>query len=103
LGALVGNGSVAQATKISKKEAANSDLIKSLNASNISWNTPGRTSSQSMPIDNGDIGLNVWVEPGDDLAFFIGKTDSWAATIILIHFAEISFYVLNLNFRPPNL
>ncbi len=30
-----------------------------------------------MPIGNGDIGLNVWVEPSGDLVFLIGKTDAW--------------------------
>jgi alpha-L-fucosidase 2 len=51
-----------------------------LDSNNVRWTVPGPTSSQSMPIGNGDIGLNVWVEPGGDLAFFIGKTDSWAAS-----------------------
>ena len=30
-----------------------------------------------MPIGNGDIGLNVWVEANGDLAFYISKTDAW--------------------------
>jgi hypothetical protein len=30
-----------------------------------------------MPIGNGDIGLNVWTEPGGDVVFYIGKTDAW--------------------------
>ena len=30
-----------------------------------------------MPVGNGDIGLNAWVEEGGDLVFYIGKTDSW--------------------------
>ncbi|GGA93682.1 hypothetical protein GCM10011511_16210 [Puia dinghuensis] len=32
-----------------------------------------------MPLGNGDIGLNVWVEPGGDLLFYIAKTDAWGA------------------------
>jgi alpha-L-fucosidase 2 len=43
----------------------------------ISWNTPGPGSAASMPIGNGDIGLNVWVDPGGDLLFYISKTDAW--------------------------
>jgi len=50
-----------------------------LDAYNVTWDTPGPTSMQSMPIGNGDIGLNVWVEPNGDLCFFIGKTDAWGA------------------------
>ena len=49
-----------------------------LDACNVSWDTPGPTSAESMPIGNGDIGLNVWVEPNGDLDFYIGKTDSWS-------------------------
>ncbi len=30
-----------------------------------------------MPLGNGDIGLNVWVEPSGDLLFYISKTDAW--------------------------
>ena len=31
-----------------------------------------------MPLGNGDIGLNVWVEEGGDLRFYIGKSDAWS-------------------------
>ncbi|MFY0256025.1 DUF5703 domain-containing protein [Chitinophaga sp. 30R24] len=48
-----------------------------LNAYNVSWDTPGPSSLQSMPLGNGDISLNVWAEPTGDLAFYIGKTDAW--------------------------
>ncbi|MDB4927124.1 DUF5703 domain-containing protein [Mucilaginibacter sp.] len=60
-----------------KKTAFNISPL--LDAYNVSWDSPGPTSSQSMPIGNGDIGLNVWVEPNGDLCFFIGKTDAWGA------------------------
>jgi alpha-L-fucosidase 2 len=53
------------------------DIATLLDACNVTWNTPGPTSAQSMPIGNGDIGLNVWVERNGDLAFYISKTDAW--------------------------
>ena len=31
-----------------------------------------------MPIGNGDIGLNVWVESSGAVDFYIGKTDAWS-------------------------
>jgi alpha-L-fucosidase 2 len=52
-----------------------------LDANNVSWDTPGPTSQEAMPIGNGDIGLNVWVEKNGDLVFYIGKTDSWGADV----------------------
>ena len=30
-----------------------------------------------MPLGNGDIGLNVWLEEGGDLFFYLSKTDAW--------------------------
>jgi hypothetical protein len=46
-------------------------------AYNIVWNTPSKDALGSMPLGNGDIGLNVWVEASGDIIFYIGKTDSW--------------------------
>ncbi|HUB62694.1 MAG TPA: DUF5703 domain-containing protein [Puia sp.] len=48
-----------------------------LDAFNVTWDTPGPGSAASMPLGNGDIGLNVWVDPGGDLLFYISKTDAW--------------------------
>jgi len=62
-----------------KKKEFNIDPF--LKAYDVSWDTPGPTSMQSMPTGNGDIGLNVWVEPNGDLCFLIGKTDAWGAAL----------------------
>lgn len=51
----------------------------SIDACNVTWTTPGPTSAESMPVGNGDIGLNVWVESNGDLNFYIGKTDAWGS------------------------
>ena len=48
-----------------------------LDGYDVSWNEPGPGSAASMPLGNGDIGLNVWVDPGGDLLFYISKTDAW--------------------------
>ena len=45
---------------------------------NVVWDSPSKNSYGSMPIGNGDIGLNVWVEPDRGLLFYIGKTDAWS-------------------------
>lgn len=57
------------------------DITNLLDSCNVTWNEPGPTSSQSMPLGNGDIGLNVWVEPNGDLLFYIGKTDAWNESV----------------------
>ncbi|MCY2930629.1 MAG: DUF5703 domain-containing protein [Planctomycetota bacterium] len=43
----------------------------------VVWDSPSENSLGSMPLGNGDISVNAWVEPGGDLVFLIGKTDSW--------------------------
>lgn len=57
----------------------NPDLSTLLAKNDVSWNTPGPSSQQSMPLGNGDIGLNAWVEPNGDVCFYISKTDAWGA------------------------
>ena len=48
-----------------------------LDACNVVWDSPSGNSSGSMPIGNGDIGMNVWVEENGDLLLLISKTDAW--------------------------
>ncbi len=50
---------------------------KKLTEYNVIWDSPSKDYHGSMPIGNGDIGLNVWVEQNGDICFYIGKTDSW--------------------------
>ena len=44
---------------------------------NLVWDTPGTDSFGSMPLGNGDIGVNVWVEKSGDLLFYISKVDAF--------------------------
>jgi hypothetical protein len=50
-----------------------------LDACNITWTTPSDSSFGSMPLGNGDVGANVWVEPGGDLLFYISKVNAYDA------------------------
>ncbi|NLF57098.1 MAG: hypothetical protein GX580_05630 [Candidatus Hydrogenedens sp.] len=50
-----------------------------LDQNNVVWDTPGGDSSGSMPMGNGDIGLNAWVEENGDLLLLLSKTDAWDA------------------------
>ena len=45
---------------------------------NVVWTTPSADSSGSMPLGNGDIGINLWVEPSGDVVFYVSKTDAWS-------------------------
>jgi alpha-L-fucosidase 2 len=44
---------------------------------NVEWDSPSKDSSGSMPIGNGDLGANVWVEENGDVVLLLGKTDAW--------------------------
>ena len=43
----------------------------------VVWDSPSDSPRGSMPLGNGDIGLNVWVEPTGDLVILMGKSDSF--------------------------
>ena len=41
------------------------------------WSSPSVGSAGSMPIGNGDIGLNVWAQADGTIRTYIAKTDAW--------------------------
>ncbi len=58
---------------------------------NVVWDTPSTDSFGSMPLGNGDVGLNVWVEPNGDLLFYISKVDAFDAGHLLPKLGRIRF------------
>jgi len=66
------------------------DVLKQLNKYNITWNTLSTTGSmESMPLGNGDITANVWVERGGDLILYIGKSDTWSEATRLLKVGRV--------------
>ena len=53
-------------------------LKQPIDAYNINWTDFSNDSQESLPIGNGDIGLNVWTEKNGDILFYIGKSDAWS-------------------------
>lgn len=51
--------------------------MNELNNYNVVWNSPSEDFNGSMPIGNGDLAANVWVEPNGDLLFYLSKSDTW--------------------------
>lgn len=41
------------------------------------WCDPAPDASGSVPIGNGDITANVWVDASGDVVFYVGKSDTW--------------------------
>jgi alpha-L-fucosidase 2 len=64
--------------RIAQARTSNADVTKQLSAYDVVWKDAGKGSADSMPLGNGEIGLNVWTEQNGDLLFYIGKTDAWS-------------------------
>lgn len=43
----------------------------------VTWDEPGKSADDSVPLGNGEIGLNAWITPKGELEFFISRTDAW--------------------------
>lgn len=60
-------------------------------AYNVTWHSPSLTADGSMPLGNGEISLNAWVEENGDLLFYVGKTDSWDDNGRLLKLGRLRF------------
>jgi len=50
-----------------------------LDALNVVWDSPSADHHGSMPLGNGEISVNAWMDGEGDLHFYIGRIDSWSA------------------------
>ena len=55
----------------------------------VIWDTPSTDAMGSMPLGNGDIGLNVWVEQDGDLRFYISKVGAWSERARLLKIGRV--------------
>ena len=69
--------------------------VKTLDDCNVVWNSPSKHPFGSMPLGNGDIGLNVWVDENGDLVFYISKVDAYDAGHLLPKLGRV-----RLRFEP---
>jgi hypothetical protein len=70
-------------------EARALDPAAELEACNVVWTTPSKSSAGSMPLGNGDMGANVWVEPDGGLVLLVSKTDAWDAHCRLLKLGRV--------------
>ena len=56
---------------------------------NVVWESPSKDHQGSMPLGNGDLALNAWIEPDGSLVFYIGKTDSWDDNARLLKIGKV--------------
>ena len=43
----------------------------------VIWDSPSADTNGTMPLGNGEIALNAWIEASGDLRFYIARTDAW--------------------------
>jgi hypothetical protein len=64
-------------------------VLEQLAAHNVVWDSPSEDMHGSMPIGNGDLAANFWVEPSGDLVFYLSKNDSWDADQELLKLGRV--------------
>ena len=74
----------------------NPSLAARLAACEVVWDSPSANALGSMPIGNGDIGINAWVDTTGDLVFYISKTDAWDENARLCKIGRV-----RVKFEPP--
>lgn len=60
---------------VASENAASGAEVK---RNDVSWHSLGTNENNSMPLGNGDIGLNVWTEQNGDIVLLLAKADSWS-------------------------
>lgn len=70
---------------------AQSDIV---NNYSVLWDSPSKDASGAMPIGNGEVGANVWMEENGNLVFYLSRTDAWAENSSLYKLGKIrmAFY-----------
>jgi alpha-L-fucosidase 2 len=56
---------------------------------NVVWDSPSEDCNGSMPIGNGDIGMNVWAERDGNLLLLLSKTDAWCENCRLVKLGRV--------------
>lgn len=65
------------------------DATQTVSAYNVIFDTKGSSSKDSMPIGNGDIAANVWVEDNGDLMMYLSKGDCFSEATRLLKLGKL--------------
>ena len=50
----------------------------------VVWRSPSSDASGAMPLGNGELGINLWVEPSGDLLFYLSRQKADEELLIAI-------------------
>lgn len=68
---------------------------------NLVWSSPSGEASGSMPIGNGVLGANVWVERGGDILLLLSRPDTWSETDRLLKLGRVRVHIEPSPFTNP--
>ena len=83
------NGAKGLSSPGSEQRPARRCRRSGLDRYNVVWTTPGKDAGDSMPLGNGEVGINLWVEEDGDLLFYISRTDSLSEVSRLLKVGEV--------------
>jgi Domain of unknown function (DUF5703) len=55
----------------------------------VVWTKPSKDAAGSMPLGNGEVGINLWVEDGGDLQFYISRSDAYTEISRLVKVGKV--------------
>lgn len=64
-------------------------MTERLESYQVIWNSPSQDASGSMPLGNGDLAANVWVDPAGDVLLLLAKSDAWDENSSLLKLGRI--------------
>ena len=64
-------------------------VATSVDEYSVVWDSPGKSFKDSMPLGNGDLGINLWTEENGDVVFLIGKSDAWTENGQLVKLGRV--------------
>ena len=59
------------------------ELSKQMAPYNAVFLSASQDETGSIPIGNGNVGINLWVEEDGDLLFYVSRNDAWAEAMTL--------------------
>ena len=68
-------------------------MVQSLDDCNPTWNYPSKDSFGSMPLGNGDVGANVWVDENGNLSLYLSKVDAFDAGHLLPKLGRVDLHL----------
>jgi hypothetical protein len=66
----------------------------------VSWESPAGASDETLPLGNGDMAANVWVDATGTLGILLSKSDAWSGDGRLLKLGAVAVTVLPSSLLP---